>query len=162
MVEVRTHINTSVEVFERHANDSPFFAPLVDATKALGFRLREVSADKEYSSYGNLSLVKEHGGTPYIAFKSNARGDGKCDVWNQIYPYYYLHREEYMNHYHKRSNIESAFSMLKARFGERLRSRTRTAQVNEALCKVLCHNLCVLVQSMYGLGVEVIFIRNAV
>lgn len=157
MVGVRTHIITSVEVSERHANDSPFFAPLVDATKALGFRLREVSADKEYSSYGNLSLVKEHGGTPYIAFKSNARGDGKCDVWNQIYHYYCLRREEYMNHYHKRSNIESAFGMVKSRFGERLRCRTHTAQVNEALCKVLCHNVCVLVQSMYELGVDVTF-----
>jgi hypothetical protein len=27
--------------------------------------------------------------------------------------------------------------MIKAKFGERLRSKTQTAQVNEALCKVL-------------------------
>jgi len=27
----------------------------------------------------------------------------------------------------------------------RLRSRTLTAQINEALCKVLCHNLCVVI-----------------
>jgi hypothetical protein len=32
-----------------------------------------------------------------------------------------------------------------------------TAQANEVLCKVLCHNLCVLVQSMYELGVDVNF-----
>jgi hypothetical protein len=29
-----------------------------------------------------------------------------------------------------------------------------TAQINEALCKVLCHNLSVVIQSMYELGVE--------
>ena len=160
MVGVKTHVITSVEVSGRHDNDSPFFAPLVNATAASGFTLREVSADKEYSSYGNLRLVKTHGGAPYIAFKSNARGDGKCEVWNQIYHYYCLHREEYMNHYHKRSNVESVFGMIKARFGERLRSKTHTAQVNEALCKVLCHNLCVLVQSMYELGVEATFSSN--
>jgi len=27
-------------------------------------------------------------------------------------------------------------------------------QVNEALTKVLCHNLCLVIQSMYELGVE--------
>jgi hypothetical protein len=29
--------------------------------------------------------------------------------------------------------------------------------VNEMLCKVLCHNLCVLVQSLYELGIEAKF-----
>jgi len=59
-----------------------------------------------------------------------------------------------MMHYHRRSNVETTFSMIKRKFGERLRSKTHTAQVNEVLCKVLCHNLCVLVQSMYELDVE--------
>jgi hypothetical protein len=34
------------------------------------------------------------------------------------------------------------------------RSKTDVAQVNELLCKVLCHNLCVLIQRMYELGIE--------
>lgn len=62
-----------------------------------------------------------------------------------------------MGHYHKRSNVESVFSMIKSRFGERLRSKTQTAQINEVLCKVLCHNLVCLIQSMYELGVDVTF-----
>lgn len=32
-----------------------------------------------------------------------------------------------------------------------------TAQINEALCKVLCHNLCVLIQSFHDLGIEASF-----
>jgi hypothetical protein len=43
--------------------------------------------------------------------------------------------------------------MIKARFGERLRSKSETAQTNEALTKVLCHNLIVVIQSMYELNV---------
>jgi transposase len=156
MVGVKTHIITSVELSERHAHDSQFFAPLVNDT-ARNFTLRDVSADKAYSHRAHLRLVEKHGGTPYIAFRSNARGDGKCETWNRIFHLYSLHRDEYMMHYHQRSNVESVFSMIKARFGERLRSRTHTAQVNEVLCKVLCHNLCVLVQSIYELGVEVTF-----
>lgn len=37
------------------------------------------------------------------------------------------------------------------------RSGTYTAQVNEVLYKILAHNLCVLVQSGYELGIGVDF-----
>jgi hypothetical protein len=49
---------------------------------------------------------------------------------------------------------------IKAKFGERLRSWTETAQINELLCKVLCHNLCCLIQSIYELGTEATFEAN--
>ena len=44
--------------------------------------------------------------------------------------------------------------MIKAKFGGSLRSKNPEAQVNEALVKILCHNICVLIQAMYALGVE--------
>ncbi len=47
--------------------------------------------------------------------------------------------------------------MIKAKFGSAVRAKTPTAQVNEVLCKVLCHNICVLVQSIYELGLEPTF-----
>ena len=50
--------------------------------------------------------------------------------------------------------METAFSMIKAKFGESVRAKTPVAQINEVLCKVLCHNICVLVQSIYELGIE--------
>ncbi len=62
-----------------------------------------------------------------------------------------------MVHYHKRSNVETAFSMIKAKFGASVRAKTPTTQVNEVLCKVLCHNICVLIQSIYELGLEPTF-----
>ena len=46
-------------------------------------------------------------------------------------------RLAFMEHYHMRSNIESAFSMIKGKFGDSVRSKSDTGQVNEALCKVL-------------------------
>jgi len=45
------------------------------------------------------------------------------------------------------------YNMIKSKFGQRLRSRTLTAQINEALCKVLCHNVCVVIQSMHELNI---------
>jgi len=67
---------------------------------------------------------------------------------------YSYNQERFMQCYHKRSNVESTFSMIKAKFGDSLRSKTKTAQVNEALCKVLCHNLCCLIQSMFEFQIK--------
>ena len=49
--------------------------------------------------------------------------------------------------------VETAFSMIKAKFGGAVRSKTPVAQMNEVLVKILCHNICVLIQAMYALGV---------
>ena len=62
----------------------------------------------------------------------------------KMFHYFQFKQEEYMAHYHKRSNVESTFSMIKRKFGDSVRSQTDAAMVNEVLCKVLCHNLCVL------------------
>jgi hypothetical protein len=46
---------------------------------------------------------------------------------------YSLRRDEFLSHYHKRSNSEAAFSAIKRKFGAAVRSKTFTAQVNEVL-----------------------------
>ena len=46
------------------------------------------------------------------------------------------------------------FHMIKSKFGDSARSKTETAQVNEVLLKVLCHNACVVIQEMFELGIE--------
>ncbi len=48
--------------------------------------------------------------------------------------------------------------MIKAKFGNNVRSKTWTAQVNEVLLKILCHNICVVIQEMYELGIEPNFV----
>lgn len=160
MCGVKTNIVTSVEVSRRYAGDSPYFKTLVERT-ARNFHLQEVSADKAYLSANNIRLTLMQGAQPYIPFKSNSsttsQGYCKSTVWNRMLHFYRYHQEEFNVHYHKRSNVETTFAMIKARFGERLRSKTERAQVNEALCKVLCHNLCVVIQSMHELGLEVEF-----
>ncbi len=77
--------------------------------------------------------------------------------WKRMYHFYMMNQERFMQAYHRRSNVESTFSMIKAKFGERLRSKSHTAQVNEVLCKVLAHNLCCVIQSIYELGIEPTF-----
>jgi hypothetical protein len=157
MCGVTTNIVTSVEITGGYGADSPQFRPLVEST-ARRFRMDEVSADKAYSSRENLERVDQHHGRAYIPFRSNSTGralhDRKADLWDKLFHFYHLHRETFLEHYHRRSLVESTFWMIKSKFGEALRSKSDTAQVNELLCKVLCHNLCVLIQSMYELGIE--------
>jgi transposase len=75
-------------------------------------------------------------------------------VWKSLFRQFHYNQEWFMQHYHKRSNVETTFSMIKAKFGERLCSKSVVAQTNEVLCKVLCHNLCCVIQSIYELGIE--------
>jgi len=151
MTGVRTNVVTSVEVTSRHANDSPQLPALVHST-ATNFTVREVSADKGYSSIENHNAIAEVGATPYILFKSNATGSSG-GLFEKMFHYYSFNRDAFLASYHKRSNIESTFSMIKAKFGSRIRSKGATAQINEALCKVLAHNLCCVIQSMFEFNV---------
>jgi diadenosine tetraphosphatase ApaH/serine/threonine PP2A family protein phosphatase len=139
-----TNVVTAVEIDERYAADCPRFAPLINAT-AKAFTIREASADAAYLSYDNMELVASYGGTPYIAFKSNTAAN-EGGTLARMFHLYNLNRDDYLTHYHKRSNVESTFSMVKAKFGDSIRSKTDTAMVNEALCKILCHNICCLIQ----------------
>jgi transposase len=74
-----------------------------------------------------------------------------------MFHFYQYNRQSYLDHYHKRSNVETTFSMLKRKFGSSIRSKTPVAQVNEIPCKVICHNLSVLVHSIYELGIQPTF-----
>jgi transposase len=74
-----------------------------------------------------------------------------------MYHLFMHRREDFMEHYHRRSNIETAYSMIKSKFGSALRSKSDIGQINEALCKVLCHNVCVLVQATHELGIDPAF-----
>ena len=160
MTGVKTNVVVSCEVSRRYANDSPYFKPLVERA-ARHFRLREVSADKGYDSFNNRALTLVKGAIPYIPFREGEQRkpnpSSKGELWRRMYHFYKFNQDEFNRYYHKRSNAESTFSMIKARFGERLRSKTDTAQTNEALLKVLCHNICVVIQSIHELGLEVEF-----
>ena len=151
MVGVTTNIVTSVEVTPASISDYQIFSPLVESTAAR-FDIARISADKAYSGRSNLAAVDSIGALPFIPFRSNAKPTG-ASLWKRTYDFFQDNKEEFYRHYHKRSNVETTFSMIKAKFGARVRSKSPIAQTNEVLCKVLCHNLCCLVSAFYELGI---------
>ena len=104
----------------------------------------------------NHNAIAKLGATPYIAFKSGTTG-AAGGVFKKMFYFYSYNKEAFLKAYHKRSNVETTFSMIKAKFGGRLRSKGTVAQENEALCKVLAHNLCCVIQSMFEFGVVPVF-----
>ncbi|MBI3637848.1 MAG: transposase [Candidatus Rokubacteria bacterium] len=152
MCGVKTNVVTAVEIHERNAADVKQLPALVETT-ARHFAMAEVSADKAYGSHRNVDAITGVGAHPFIAFKRNSIGYGG-GAWSKMFAYFMYRREDFLAHYHKRSNVESTFSMMKRKFGDSLRSKSETAMVNETLCKVLCHNLVVLIHEIYELGIE--------
>ena len=150
-----TNVVTAVRILDQNAADSPQFAPLVRETSR-GFQISEMSADKAYSSLENFETVADCGGTAFIAFKANATGM-IGGLFEKMLGWFQYRQEDYLRRYHRRSNVESTFSMIKRKFGDAVMSRNETAMVNEVLCKILAHNICCLIQEQHGLGIDPTF-----
>jgi transposase len=155
MTGVKTNVVTAVEIHGRDAGDSPQFKPLLETT-ARNFTVKEVSADKAYSSLENVEAVEALNAVAAIAFKCNATG-GVGGAFERLFHYYNLHRPEFLKVYHQRSNVESTFAMVKAKFADSVRSQTAVAMKNEVLCKFLCHNICCVISSQIELGIAPLF-----
>ena len=146
---VKTNIVAAVAITDENGGDSPQFGPLVRKT-AEGFTINEVSADMAYSSRNNLDIVGSIGASSYVPFKKNATGRaGGSALWKKMFHYFQLNRDDFMEHYHKRSNIEATNAAIKRKFGETLKSKNPTAQVNELLAKIIAYNLTVVIHEMY-------------
>jgi transposase len=159
---VKTNVVASVAITDGNGADSPQFGPLIRKT-ATGFTIDEVSADMAYSSRDNLQAVENVGGKAYIPFKKNATDRaGRSAIWKKMFHYFQLNRDEFMEHYHKRSNIEATNAAIKRKFGETLKSKNPVAQVNELLAKIIAYNLTVVIHEMYENGINPDFLHPIV
>jgi len=153
-----TNIITDAIITAENGADSPQFIPLVQETANMGFDMQEVSADKAYNSIANYNAVQEVGGTAYIPYKSNitamARTGSKARLWRKMFYYFKLNQEDFLMHYHSRSNVETTFYAVKTKFGDCLKNKTFTSQTNEILCKLIAYNITVLISAMFELKIE--------
>lgn len=157
MVGVKTNVIATIEVTDGLVSDYLPFPALLERL-CRNMSVKEVYADKGYSSREVLGLIVKHGAIPFIPFKKNTLMNQKgCPIWRTMHNYFLEHREDFMKHYHLRSNVESVFSMMKRKQGMSIRSRNMIGQTNEILCKALVHNICVLIQEAFESGIRVDF-----
>jgi hypothetical protein len=158
VIGTQTHIIPTVKVTDARAGDSPEFPGLIHGTVAAGFVLREVYADKGYLAGVNYETVRQHGGTAYIMFKKDSHGHAKhpavrSPLWKKMWHLLQSDPVAFLDHYHKRENVEAVFAAIKKKLGETISSRDPVAQVNELLCKVLAYNITVLIHEAFEHGI---------
>ena len=123
------------------------FIPVLDPIRK-NFTVKEVPADMAYSSMKNLAYSE-----PRLHERNQQRG--VTSVWKRMYHYFNFNRPEFVQNYMNRSNVGNALHMSKSKFGSTLKSRTFEAQKNEALCKVICHNIACLIHAINEFGIEI-------
>lgn len=90
--------------------------------------VRELSADRAYSSKDNFETLDRFGVEAFIPFKINATMNPKCETWSRHLGEFLFNQEKFLPHYHRRSNIESTMWMIKSKLGGAVRSKTPVAQ----------------------------------
>jgi transposase len=160
MAGTATHGIASVKVTTASEQDSPQLAELL-ASARKNSDVRELSADKAYSAIEHHALLEELGIAAYIPFKDNAVIHAQPDAWSRKLCEFLLRREQWLPHYHRRSNVETVFSMIKGKFGGAIRAKRPRSQINEVLCKCLAHNLCCYTKAIFMSGLAPTFWASA-
>jgi len=153
VVGTTTNIFLSADVTLKTVADVTML-PSVVADHPRHFAMEDFVADKAYSSRAALDFLHELGLNPFIPFKRGSSSTPKGSrIWQEMFHFARESPEEFERRYHQRSNVETTFHMLKMRFGDYLMTKTFVANQNEIKVRVLCHNLCVLIQEAAERGI---------
>jgi hypothetical protein len=162
-----TNIVTAAKVtpsIGKGTGDTTQFDELINVT-AKRFQIKEVCADMGYLDKDNLATVAALGAVPFVPFttthqrRKEKNMENPSEHWRRMWSYFDLKKEEFLKHYHQRSNVEATFGAIKQKFGGSVRSKKFVAQQNEVLAKVLLWNLTCIIQAIEELGVAAEFSR---
>jgi transposase len=157
-IGTRTNVIISAEVTYGNFHDVKQAPKLLEPLRM--FDPKEVSADKAYNAKLVFQIIDSMGAMPFIPYLKSRNPEANKnnpEIWVRMYQLFKNQKELFMRRYHKRSNVETVFSMIKMRLGEFLKSKNYEAQKNELLVKFLCHNICCLVQEIYENKVKIDF-----
>ncbi|MDE1819834.1 MAG: transposase [Euryarchaeota archaeon] len=131
------------------SGESPKLPLLCEIARKAGFKIEKVTADKAYCSHDNYEYLASIGAQGFIPFKSNDTSASRgVPEWKKMFYFFQLQRATFDKEYHERSLIESTNFAIKAKIGDRIRSKLLTSRVNEALCELIAYNMTVLVHEI--------------
>ena len=147
----------SVEVTEKNVGDATMVEKVIK-DRIRYFDMKQFVADKAYLNREILRFLNNLGMTPYVPFKSNSIGTPKgYQIWRTMFDEFHNSHSKFMSIYHRRSNIETCFHMVKTNYGDSLLTKNYDANVNKIKIKFLCHNLCVLIQEVFENNIKINF-----
>jgi hypothetical protein len=128
-------------------NDCPLFKTLLKPFRILGI----VFADTGYLSRANFQLCMDKKGCAFIPFKKNSIGGSRgSSAWKFAFNLWKKCKWIYEDIYHQRSKIESVFSVIKRRFGDKVNCKSAIMRRKEIALRLLVYNLRILICYRYA------------
>lgn len=143
--------------------ETTYFVPLIEQTMRAKFRaLAKITGDAAYGNQYNYQVGDRHGVTCFLEPKKNIKNVGRRDSAYSRGALMALgqparFRAERGPH----QNVEATNHSLKQVIGSEVRSKSQRAIKNEILCKLILHNLRLLVHRFVVEGQEVDFASEA-
>jgi len=138
VVDIQRGYVLDFHITDSKRNDCPILKKLLRNID----NIKKLVADAGYLSRENCILVGERGGKPYIWVKKNSTKKPKNAVeWKVMINCFIKHKGGFKKAYHCRSFVESVFSSIKKRWGEKLKSINKWFQRKELAIKVICYNI---------------------
>ena len=138
-------LNWRITAWKKH--DCPFFKILLKPFKILGI----VFADMGYLSRANFQLCMDKKGCLFVPFKKNSRGGSRgSSAWKFAFNLWKKCKWIYENIYHQRSKVESVFSVIKKRFGDKVNCKSAIMRRKEIALRLIAYNLKILICYQYA------------
>jgi hypothetical protein len=155
---VDTHVIVCAQPTEKDpegGGEARMVPELVRRAVANGCRFTAWYGDAAHLAEDCAKAVEEAGAAFYVDFKRGVTGKTHRGALQRVYNQMCANPEEYRRLYEQGHPLcETGNSMIKERFGPRMRSRTPNAQYAEFMLRAICHNVACLVMAIKELGIE--------
>lgn len=143
-IEIDSFFVLSYELTKSNVHDSQVFGDVWDTVPGNVIPIRSL-ADAAYHGENCLQSALKHGATPIHGIKKNAVYHRHPETAYQRMVNFFTHwPNRYQSLYGKRNHAETAFGMMKSRFGYRIRCRSKIGRKNEVQSKINAHNIRML------------------
>ena len=145
IIDIRTRVILDYRTTHAYKADAPVMEDILnDMIDVLYRDIGDVCFDAAYLTRKICNMVSKMGGTPYIKPKSNTISKSYgSHSWRVMVLSFMQNRDEFDEHYHQRSIVESVFAALKERRGRggSLRSRRTHTQDRELAIQTISYNI---------------------
>jgi len=143
-IEINSFFVLNYELTKSNIHDSQVFDDVWDDVPDNIIPIRSL-ADAAYHGEDCLQTALKHGATPIHGIKTNAVYHRHPETAYQRMVNFFTHwPNRYHSLYGKRNHAETAFGMMKSRFGYRIRCRSKIGRKNEVHSKINAHNIRML------------------
>ena len=148
-IETETFLILGYELTESEVHDSQ---PFGDVWEDIPDNIQPIRslADSAYSNNKCAQIARDHEATPYHSIKKNAVCRYKPQTAYEKMVNYAKHwPNRFAKEIGKRNHAETVFSSIGARFGYRIKCRSKIGRKNEVQSKINSHNIRMIAQMAY-------------